>query len=274
MSDWILLRNESELEAKAKALRRKCRGHYYTNYYFLHSSRGDELRYTEMFYQEDGDNLYAIERVDDFYQFFYFVGDVDGFRLDLPPSVEGGVMTCEFSEVEGKEKQGPVLERLYQEGFADYKNFHYYTYKYAGEKIRRLYPKGYDLNYQASVEELSVMYDVFDPYTDALPPRRAFPAWLEARNILSCAVGGQYAGSILWRKDGWGNGHVFALDMFPGVGAYLTLEKRAWNIEKYPDKPYVITGLIEDNNIRSIQMHQRFGFKCGNQYHKVLIRRK
>lgn len=273
MSDWILLRNESELATKAKTLRRKCRGHYYTNYFFFHSTRDIELRYTEMFYQEDGDNLYVIERKDDFYQLFYFVGDVDAFRLDLPPSVESGVMTCELDEEEGKENQGPVLERLHQEGFADYKNFHYYTYKYAGEKIRRLYPKEYDLNYQASVEELSAMYDIFDPYADNLPPRRAFQAWLESMDILSCAVDGHYAGSIMRRKSGWGIGYVFALDAFPGVGACLTLEQRARNIEKHPDKTYAKTGLIEDNNLPSIRMNQRLGFKRGNQYHKVLRRK-
>ena len=103
MSEWVLLRNETELEAKAKTLRRKCRGHYYTNYYFLHSTRNDDLRYTEMFYREDGDNIYALERMDEFYQLFYFIGDADYIRLELPPSVERGVLTCEIDEEEGKE---------------------------------------------------------------------------------------------------------------------------------------------------------------------------
>ena len=120
MSEWVLLRNETELEAKAKTLRRKCRGHYYTNYYFLHSTRNDDLRYTEMFYREDGDNIYAIERMDEFYQLFYFIGDADHIRLELPPSVERGVLTCEIDEEEGKEKQGAVLEKLYT-GYAERK---------------------------------------------------------------------------------------------------------------------------------------------------------
>lgn len=273
MSGWVLLRNEAELEAKAKALRRKCRGHYYTNYVFIHSTRDEDLRYTEMFYQEDGDNIYAIERKDDFYQLFYFIGDVDHVHLDLPPSVERGVMTCEIDEEEGREKQGLVLEKLYQEGFADYKNLHYYDRK-PGAKHRRI-PAGlkqFDLTYHASVEELSAMYDIFDPYADNLPPRRAFPEWLETMNILSCAVDGKYAGSYMRLKNGWGTGFIFVHDEFHGVGAYLLSAGIEWSEREHPNK--IAHGAIEDHNIQSIRLHTSFGCERTRQYHKILIRRK
>lgn len=270
MSEWVLLRNETELEAKAKTLRRKCRGHYYTNYYFLHSTRNDDLRYTEMFYREDGDNIYAIERMDEFYQLFYFIGDADHIRLELPPSVERGVLTCEIDEEEGKEKQGAVLEKLYTEGFTDYKTYHFYDRK-SGQDFRRFHLKGFDLTYQASVEELSAMYDIFDPYSDALPLRKAFPEYLETMSILSCAVDGKHAGSSMGKKDGWGNGFVFVYDEFPGVGAYLLSEGLERELREHPNK--ILRATIEDQNTSSIRLHRSLGYERTKQYHKILIRR-
>lgn len=271
MSQWILLSSEAELEEKAKTLRRKCRGHYYTNYYFIHSSRENDLQYTEMFYQEDGDNLYAIERMDDFYQLFYFVGDTEHFRLELPPSVECGVLTCEFDEMEEKEKQGPVLERLYAEGFSVYKKYHYYDRK-PGD-FRRFHRKGFDTTYQASVEELSVMYDIFDPYSDNLPLRKAFPEYLESMNIVSCAVNGKYAGSSMWKKSGFGGQFIFICDEFrgKGIGGYLLSAGSEKFYSGHPNKVFHVA--IEDQNIGSIQMHETFGFERIKQYHTVLMRR-
>lgn len=273
MSGWVLLRNESELETKAKALRRKCRGHYYTNYYFLRSTRDDDLRYTELFYLEDGDNLYAIERKDDYYQLFYFVGDADRIRLELPPSVENGVLTCEIDEEERKEKQGPILERLYQEGFGDYKRFHYYDRK-RGAKPRRVLTdlEGFDPTYHASVEELSVMYDIFDPYSYDLPIRRVFPEWLETMDIVSCAVDGKYAGSSMSGKSGWGSTYIFVRDDFRGVGGYLFSADLDRRDREHPNK--IQRTAIEDDNIRSIRLHRSFGYEVTDQYHQVLIRRK
>lgn len=270
MGDWILLRSEAELEARAKALRKKCRGHYYTNYYFINSTRDKDLRYTEMFFQEDGDNLYAIERWDDFYQLFYFVGDVESIHLDLPLSVDCSVLTCEIDEEEGKEKQGLVLEKLYAEGFSDYKKYHFYDRK--GGNLRQFRDlKGFDLTYQASAEELSAMYDIFDPYSDNLPLRKAFPEFLASMDILSCAVDGKYAGSSMSRKDGWGNGFIFVHDDFPGVGAYLLSIGLDWADREHPNR--IQRATIEDNNARSIRLHKAFGYKRTNQYHKILIRR-
>jgi len=271
MGEWILLRSEAELEAKAKALRRKCRGHYYTNYYFIHSTRDDDLRHTEMFYREDGDNLYAIERRDDFYQLFYFLGDADRVRLELPPSVENGVLTCEITEEAGKEKQGVVFERLYAEGFSDYKKIQYYDRK-AGKDFRRLHLKGLDLTYRASVEELSAMYDIFDLYIDHLPPRRAFPEFLETMDIISCAIDGKHAGSIMTTKSGWGNGYIFAYDAFPGMGAYLFSAWLDREVRAHPNR--ILRASIEEHNSRSIRLNKAFGFELTKQYHKILIRGK
>lgn len=270
MGQWMLLQSEAELEAKAKALRRKCRGHYYTNYYFINSTRECNLRYTEMFYQEDGDNLYVIERRDGFYQLFYFVGDTDSVRLDLPLSVECGVLTCEIDEEEGKEKQGLVLEKLYAKGFADYKNYHFYERR--GGDFRRFHLDGFDLTYQASLDELSAMYDIFDPYSDNLPLRKAFPEYLGTMDIISCAVGGQYAGSHIAPKNGWGSGYIFVRGGFLGVGALLLSAKLDQLAREHPAR--IAGGLIEDHNVKSIRLHKAFDYKQTKQYHKVLIRGK
>jgi len=270
MGQWTLLQNEAELEAKAKALRKKCRGHYFTNYYFINSTRDFDLRYTEMFYQEDGNNLYAIERRDEFYQLFYFVGDVDSVRLELPTSVEHSVLTCEIDEEEGKEKQGCVLEKLYAEGFSDYKNYHFYDRR--GGDFRRFHLDGFDLTYQASLDELAVMYDIFDPYSDNLPLRKAFPEYLKKMDILSCAVDGQYAGSTLSAKSGWGNGFTFVHDDFSGAGALLLSAGLDQFTREHPDR--IARATIEDHNIKSIRLHTRFGYERTKQYHKILIRRK
>ncbi len=270
MSDWVLLRCEAELEMKAKALRRKCRGHYYTNYYFIRSTRDNDLRYTEMFYREDGDNLYAIERRDDFYQLFYFVGEADRIRLELPPSVEHGVLTCEIDEEEEKEKQGPVLEKLYEEGFADYKNYHIYDRK-GGQDFQRSCLKDCDLTYQASVEELSAMYDIFDPYSDSLPLRKAFPEYLETMDILSCAVNGKYGGSSMVKKDGWGATYIFACSGVPGTGSNLLSARIDRDLYAYPGRIKCVS--VEDHNVKSIRLHTAFGYESTKRYHKILIRR-
>jgi len=269
MGEWILLRSEAELETKAKVLRKRCRGHYYTNYYFINSTRDNDLRYTEMFYREDGDNLYAIERKDDFYQLFYFAGDVDSIRLDFPTSVEHSVLTCEIDEEEGKEKQGPVLEKLYAEGFSDYKNYHFYDRR--GGEFRRFHLDGFDLSYQASPEELSVMYDIFDPYSDNLPLRKAFPEYLKSMSIVSGAVNGKYAGSYIFSPSGWRPGYVFSCGIFSGTGKCVTSAMLDQLAREHPDR--IARSTIEDNNIKSIHLHMGFGYKRTNQYHKILIRR-
>lgn len=269
MSEWILLKSESELETMARALRRKCRGHYYTNYFFINSTRNDDLRYTEMFWMAEGDNLYAIERKDDFYQLFYFVGDPDSVRLDLPPSVEKGVLTCEVYEEEGKEKQGCVLEKLYEEGFCDYKKYHYYERR--GGDFLQYHPEELDTAYQAGVEELSAMYDIFDPYSDDLPLRKAFPEFLASMNIVSCAVDGQYGGSFMYKKNGWGNSYLFVLSNFFGLGVPLFSAGFAEYIREHPNR--VARATIEDHNARSIRLHKAFGYERTRQYHTVLIRR-
>lgn len=271
MSEWILLKSESELETMARALRRKCRGHYYTNYFFINSTRNDDLRYTEMFWMAEGDNLYAIERKDDFYQLFYFVGDPESIQLNLPPSVEQGVLTCEIYEEEGKEKQGCVVEKLYTEGFCDYKKYHYYERK--GGDFRRINPQRLNIAYQASEEELSVMYDIFDPYSDNLPLRKAFSEFLASVNIVSCAVGGEYIGSYLYKKNNWGaNGYIFVRDKFSGLGSYVVSAGLDSYVCKHPNGR--ARGMIEDNNTRSIRLNEAFGFERTKQYQAILIRRK
>lgn len=269
MGEWILLKNEAELEAMAKALRRRCRGHYYTNYFFINSTRNNDLRYTEMFYQSDGDNLYAIERKDNFYQLFYFVGDVDSVRLDLPPSVDQGVLTCEIFDEEGKDRQRCVLEKLYMEGFCVYKKYHFYERK-RGE-FRGIRSKSLNAGYQASEEELSIMYDIFDPYSDNLPLRKAFPEFLASMNIISFAVGGEYVGSYLYKKNNWGsNGYAFVRDKFLGLGSYVVSSGLATQLLEHPNW----RGIIDDNNTKSIRLNEALGVKRTKQYEMVLIRGK
>jgi len=74
MQDWKLLETETELKEKVSVLRKKCRGHYFTNYQSFHSTLNDELAYTEMYWKCAVDNIYLIKRHDDFYKLFYAIG--------------------------------------------------------------------------------------------------------------------------------------------------------------------------------------------------------
>lgn len=270
MGNWIIVKSEAELEAKAKALRKKCRGHYYTNYIFFNSTRDDDLRYTEMFYQEDGDNLYTIERMDDHYQFFYFIGDVGSVRLELPPSVESSVLKCAIPDEEGREKQGLVLEKLYSLGFSNYKKFLYYERKEGN--FQRFHREGVDFSYQASVEELSAIYDIFDPYADHLPLRKGFPEFLSLMDIISCTVDGQYAGSYMSHREQGGFGFLFTLDQFRGSGIGVMLVS-VWLDRFFQEHPKRICRVtILEDNTDSIRLHTAFGFERTKQYHQILIR--
>ena len=72
----------------------------------------DEIASTEIFYREEDENLTIIKRWDDFYQMYYFIGNLDVYTLDLPVSVNYGTLICELIEKENREKQEGVVKKL------------------------------------------------------------------------------------------------------------------------------------------------------------------
>ena len=93
-------------------------------------------------------------------------------------------------------------------------------------------------------------------------------------DIISCSVNGKYAGTTMGKKNGWGNGYIFAYDEFPGVGAYLASAWLEMEDHSRPNSQKIERATIEDNNIKSIKLHRTFGYERTKQFHKILIRRK
>lgn len=124
MAEWISLTSKAVLDEKARALRRKCRGHYFSNYVWFSAAIEKEIPYSPMWLFEEGDNMLLLQQYNEFFKLFYFIGDITSFRLQLPAIVGEKKVLCEFIEEEGKEKQKEIAESLIQLGFAQYRKFY------------------------------------------------------------------------------------------------------------------------------------------------------
>lgn len=124
MSEWKVLESKSVLDDKVRILRRRCRGHFYTNYIWFSSSIGRQFPFTKMWICEEGDNMLLLQQYDTFYKLFYYLGDVGNLKLMLPDETRDARVICEFFEEENKEKQAEVLAKLCTLGFSVYRKFY------------------------------------------------------------------------------------------------------------------------------------------------------
>lgn len=266
--EWKLLQDESQLKDLIKPIKKDCKGNFYTNYQFLNSTTDDDIKYTEIFFAQDGDNVYILKRKDDCYQFSYAAGRVEDLEVSkFPQSVQNSMVCCDIIEIEGKEKQGFAAEKLLQNGFKEYKSYHMWELDKQEIKVHNM--KRFKFTDFTDEEYLKRIFYVFDPYADMLPLRKQFADYLTEVYSFSCLVKGEYAGSNIYKIKG-NTGveeFVFRDSKFPGVGAVLCEEllNRCFNVHNC-NKVYA---WIDDNNVPSIKMHEQIGFTRSRQYKKT-----
>lgn len=56
--EWKLLQEESQLKELIKAIKKECKGHFYTNYQFLNSTTDDDIN-SEILVAQNDDNIYS-----------------------------------------------------------------------------------------------------------------------------------------------------------------------------------------------------------------------
>ncbi len=257
MNKWNLLLSKAELDGKAKALRRKCRGHFFSNYVWFSDAIKKEFLYSKMWLCEDGDNILLLQQYDTFYKLFYFVGDVEKLIVTLPDETQSKHVLCEFFEEEGKEKQTEVLKELLSSGFKCYRKF--YMFESSENSHLEQTPEDITFDNCFTESQLRELFSYFDPYVDLIPLQELFDEYYNKKSFFVCYVNYEYAGVIVYTiKDAQINeDFVFVKPKFRGIGKYLyaAFLKHAF-IELGCKK---VVPWVHTDNLKSMSFHKAAG---------------
>lgn len=257
MAEWVSLTSKADLDEKARALRRKCRGHYFSNYVWFSAAIEKEIPYSNMWLQEDGDNMFLLQQYNTFFKLFYFIGDVDNVKLSFPQVDADTHALCEFFEEEGKEKQSSILNILSSQGFALYRKFYMWECNGMTDDLSERSDLCFDGAF--SREQLKELQETFDPYVDLLPLDGLFEEYYNSKRYFTCYVDNEYAGVVVYTvKDSViDEDLIYVKPQFRGVGKYLyaAFLKYAFNnLECKKVVPWVHV-----DNSKSISFHKAAG---------------
>lgn len=257
MVEWVILTSKAVLDEKARALRRKCRGHYYSNYVWFSAAIEKEMPYSNMWLFEEGDNMLLLQQYNEFFKLFYFIGDVENAKFIFPQVRSDKHVLCEFFEEEGKEKQDLIGKALASQGFTLYRKF----YMWECDSLTDETLQGNDLRFDGvfSREQLKELQDTFDPYVDLLPLPSLFEEYYNSKRYFTCYVDNEYAGVVVYTvKDSViDEDLIYVKPQFRGVGKYLYaafLKYAFSNLECKKVVPWV-----HIDNPKSISFHKAAG---------------
>lgn len=269
MADWNTLASKAVLDEKVRALRRKCRGHYYSNYVWFSAAIEKEMPYSNMWLQEWGDNMLLLQQYNGFFKLYYFVGDVESVTFTFPQVTSNTHVLCEFFEEEGKEKQDLVFDTLSRHGFALYRKF----YMWECETLANEPTPRNDLHFDGvfSREQLKELQNTFDPYVDLLPLPDLFEDYYNSKRYFTCYVNGEYAGVVVYTvKDSViDEDLIYVKPQFRGIGKYLyaAFLKYAFNDLKCKK----VVPWVHIDNTKSISFHKAAGAKQTPYYKLSLL---
>lgn len=271
MGKWKLIEKETEFRNAFVLLKKSNKGHYYTNFNPLTSRIDSEIEHTEFLMGKYDDNLFLIERYDDFYKLIYVLfeeGVLSNFSL--PQSVDSGVLVTDIIEIEGHEKQREAISHLLEIGFVEYKRYHLWECSsYCMIQGDNTEICGITTNDKLWISDI---YKYFDKYSDCLPMRRMFQSFSNETECLSFSQNGDYIGGVLYHTQGRTatEDFIFITNEFRGVGkkaqsVYLEDILLKKGIEK-------VYAWIDDDNKASIMIHEQNGFVKTNRYKITLLK--
>ncbi len=270
MADWVSLTSMAVLDEKARALRRKCRGHFHSNYIWFSAAIEKEMSYSPMWLLEDGDNMLLLQQYDAFFKLFYFIGDVDHFVIDLPNETQTKKVLCELFEEEGKEKQNEFLNSILSRGFSCYRKF-YMLECSQFSKLEKT-PKNISFDNCFSTSQLRELFRYFDPYVDLIPLPELFEEYYNSKKYFVCYVNGEYAGVVVYtiKETQIDEDFVFVRPEFRGIGKYL--------YAAFLDHAFIelacnkVIPWVHTDNPKSLSFHKAAGAKQTPYYKLSLIK--
>lgn len=272
MGDWRVLETGDELTEKIQELKRKCSKRVLSNYLLSEQQVNEEIADTEYFYTEKGENITLIKRWDDFYQMYYFIGNQNAFFLNLPMSVDQGILICELIEKDTRKRQEEVVGKLHFFGFKDYKR--YYLWEYTNVETIDIEDKRLTFTDECEYSVLAEIYKIFDHYSDRLPLSSNFKKFCDKIGKLLCWDGDEYVGAVIYsmNKNVATEEYVYITESAQGKGYAKLLENRFVNHCMHVLHLKRIYAWIEINNVKSIVLHQSAGYLKTDQYKLTLKR--
>lgn len=262
MSEWTILESKAILDDKARVLRRKCRGHYFSNFIWFSEAIAKQIPYSQFWIYEKGDNMLVLQEYDGFDKLFYFLGDVNNFEMIPPKASVSSQILCEMFEEEGKEKQTVVLNKLCSQGFFLYRKFYMWECnKSESISLQHTDKGGRKITYgeDLSCEQLKALFKFFDPIVDLMPLPELFEDYYNSKHFLTCYVENQLAGIVVYTvKDNIADeDFIFVIPEYRGIGSIL--------YNAFMDKVFnghnckKIVPWVHTDNGRSIAFHTKVG---------------
>ena len=269
MAEWVSLTSKAVLDERARALRRKCRGHYYSNYVWFSAAIEKEIPYSKMWLFEEGDNMLLLQQYNEFFKLFYFIGDVDTVKFSFPQAGSDKHVLCEFFEEEGKEKQSLILNSLIAQGFTLYRKF----YMWECDSLKDEHLQRDDLHFDGvfSREQLRELQDSFDPYVDLLPLPELFEEYYNNKCYFTCYVDNEYAGVVVYtiKESIIDEDLIYVKPQYRGVGKYLYAAFLEYVLKEQKCKKVV--PWVQIDNPKSISFHKAAGAKQTKYYKLSLL---
>lgn len=272
MGHWILLETGNELTGKIQELKKKCTKRVLSNYLLSDEHINEEMVNTEFFYTEEEENITLIKRCDDFYQMYYFIGNLDAYSPDLPMSVNCGILVCELFEKENREKQREIVRKFNAFGLKNYKK--YYLWEYKNEEIVDTDDKGLTFTEECKCSVLADLYEIFDRYSERLPLLRDSENFCTTMSQIQCWDGDKYVGAVIYsvNKSVATEEFIYVADSARGEGYARVLEHKFVSHCIHELHMKRIYTWIETNNIKSVALHQSAGYLKTDQYKLTLKR--
>ena len=262
MSEWTILDSKAILDDKARLLRKKCRGHYFSNYIWFSEAIARQFPFSQFWICEEGDNMLVLQKYDGFDKLFYFLGDVG--KLKIIPSKESNSsqILCEMFEEEGKEKQTVVLDKLCTQGFSVYRKFYMWEcHSTENISLQHTDKDGRTITYgeDFSREQLKSLFKSFDPIVDLMPLPELFEDYYNSKHFLTCNIDGHLAGIVVYtvKDNAVDEDFIYVFPEFRGIGSIL--------YNAFMDKVFnelnckKIVPWVHTDNSRSIAFHTKVG---------------
>lgn len=266
--NWNLLETKAVIDEKARVLRCKCRGHYYSNYNVFSATLEKEFSYTKIWIAEEGDNMLLLQKYNNFYKLFYFIGEVESLHLSFPEETKNAKILCELFDEDDREKQTPALLSLKQNGFSVYRKF----YMWESTENNGLICDDPDIEFKDGItkNQLQDLFDYFDPLVDLIPLTNQVEDYYNSKHFLACYVKGKYVGCAVYSvKDAQvDEDFIYILPMFRGVGKYLYSALLNVTFNTLSRKKLI--PWIHTENERSISFHSAAGARR-TPYYKISL---
>lgn len=239
-----------------------------TNYNRFGNDIEKYLNNTEVFYLLDNGNLYIIVKLERINRLYYCISDENSFSVNFE-----GRLLCEIIDVKDKNRQEKALSKLKELGFAQYATYYQWV---CDEYLNSFHTntEGILFTDKPDMKFLEKIYDIFDLISDMLPLKTSF---YSNRGGMDCIVAkdiyGKSVAAVLYDIVGKRvtEDYIYVSEEERGNGYGYSVGNRL--IEKFVnDQKCRVYAWIEENNVNSIKMHQKLGYRITSKYKISMVR--